>query len=150
MNRRDFNKLLIANLALFYRLKPVQASNDLTPLGDIEDVKITTTFNLEQCFEVGQIYIYQNIEEYKPTITAKLYYSNVRDPFILESNDCSWYLHTQPEHKLENLKTKLSYSSDINSSPFFVEDFTNHHNYTLQLFSDTYIYQMNNARLIKV
>lgn len=57
----------MANNRIFWAVKaagfaPI-GSTSFTPIHGLQSIGITTTFNLEQVFEIGQIQIYENIED---------------------------------------------------------------------------------------
>ena len=55
------NRIYFANQQLAFNLDAGTASNWLVAHG-VQSVAVTTTFNLEQAFELGQLAIYENIE----------------------------------------------------------------------------------------
>jgi len=55
----------MANNRIYYAIQQVKlgpAAGTMTPVHGLQSVGITTNFNLEQVFEMGQLSIYQNIE----------------------------------------------------------------------------------------
>jgi len=56
----------MANNRIYYAIQQVQlgpAAGSMTSVHGLQTVGITTNFNLEQVFEMGQLAIYQNVEE---------------------------------------------------------------------------------------
>jgi hypothetical protein len=55
----------MANNRIYYAIQQVKlgpAAGSMTPVHGLQSVGITTNFNLEQVFEMGQLSIYQNVE----------------------------------------------------------------------------------------
>ncbi|MFM7795792.1 MAG: hypothetical protein ACKO7N_03420, partial [Candidatus Nitrosotenuis sp.] len=55
----------MSNNRIYYAIQQVKlgnASSTMTPVHGLQSVGITTNFNLEQVFEMGQLSIYQNVE----------------------------------------------------------------------------------------
>jgi hypothetical protein len=56
----------MANNRIYYAIQQVKlgpAANTQTPVHGLQTLGVTTNFNLEQVFEIGQLAIYQNVEE---------------------------------------------------------------------------------------
>ena len=55
----------MANNRIYYAIQQVKlgpAAGTMAPVHGLQTVGITTNFNLEQVFEMGQLAIYQNVE----------------------------------------------------------------------------------------
>lgn len=55
----------MANKRIYYAIQQVRIGNteNIAPVHGLQTVGMTTNFNLEQVFEIGQLEIYQNLEE---------------------------------------------------------------------------------------
>ena len=53
----------MANKRIYYAIQQVSIGNPPLPMHGIQSVGISTNFSLEQVFELGQLEIYQNVEE---------------------------------------------------------------------------------------
>ena len=74
------NRIYFANQQVAFRADGDAAANAWTVAHGVQSVAVTTTFNLEQAFELGQLSIYENIEGV-PDIEVTL--SKVRDGYPL-------------------------------------------------------------------
>ncbi len=81
----------MANKRVFYGVYAVGIAKDgvstYTPIHGLQSVGITTTFNLEQVFEIGQVNIYENIENL-PDVELTL-------ERVLDGNEPIYILATQ-------------------------------------------------------
>ena len=55
-------RIYFANQQVAFRADGDAAANAWTVAHGVQSVAVTTTFNLEQAFELGQLSIYENIE----------------------------------------------------------------------------------------
>ena len=53
----------MANKRIYYAIQQVSIGNPAVPVHGLQSVGVSTNFSLEQVFELGQLEIYQNIEE---------------------------------------------------------------------------------------
>ena len=76
---------MATNNRVYYAIQQVgiaagsRGNNNFTPVHGVQSVGITTTFNLEQVFELGQISIYENVEG---TPDVEVTMSKVLDGYI--------------------------------------------------------------------
>lgn len=56
------NRIYFANQQVAFKRDGAQGAASYTPARGVQSVAVTTTFNLEQAFELGQLAIYENIE----------------------------------------------------------------------------------------
>lgn len=56
------NRIYFANQQVAFKRDGAQGAANYTPARGVQSVAVTTTFNLEQAFELGQLAIYENIE----------------------------------------------------------------------------------------
>ena len=52
----------MANNRIYYAIQQVTLGTGSVPVHGLQSVGLTTNFNLEQVFELGQLSIYQNVE----------------------------------------------------------------------------------------
>ena len=56
------NRIYFANQQVAFRQNGDATANAWTAAHGVQSVAVTTTFNLEQAFKLGQLSIYENIE----------------------------------------------------------------------------------------
>lgn len=93
MNRREFNAIDVAILA-----SPLAICKAEKPKPKILSVKITSSFNLEQCFGTFQIAYYEDLED--PTHTMVIEYEDHSRTFTFQ--DIKWDLDESISHTPPN------------------------------------------------